>query len=133
LLFEDSFSHYYTHFLKGYLGEGIVSEHKVLIVDPEGSLRGRDYWPRFMPAVYKMSKDAAPLSSQALAAADNLKVAWRYQNLVDGGPAETTEDRYRFDNSREMGKAFANSMSNPLNKEEMTVVLQYFAGESGLI
>jgi elongator complex protein 4 len=35
LLFEDSYSHYYSHFLKTYIGEGIVNEHKPLIIDPE--------------------------------------------------------------------------------------------------
>ena len=35
LLLEDSFSHYYSHFIKTYLAEGIVNEHKVLIVDAD--------------------------------------------------------------------------------------------------
>jgi elongator complex protein 4 len=35
VLFEDQYSHYYSHFLKSYLAEGVVNEHKVLIVDPD--------------------------------------------------------------------------------------------------
>jgi hypothetical protein len=53
VLFEDQFSHYYAHFLKSYLGEGIVNEHKVLIVDPD-EFRDRAHWLKFMPAVYKV-------------------------------------------------------------------------------
>jgi len=48
ILVEDNISHYYGHFLKTYLGEGIVRDHKCLILDPE-SMRTLDYWERFLP------------------------------------------------------------------------------------
>ena len=35
ILYEDHMSQYFGHFLKTYLGEGIVRQHKCLIVDPE--------------------------------------------------------------------------------------------------
>jgi hypothetical protein len=42
------------HLVKSYLGEGIVNEHKCLIVDfdPFGK---RDSWLKLLPAVYKVS------------------------------------------------------------------------------
>jgi hypothetical protein len=55
ILFEDSFSHFFSHFHKSYLAEGIVNEHKVLVLDPE-EYRSRDHWLRFLPAVYKVKK-----------------------------------------------------------------------------
>ena len=68
LLLEDSFSHYYSHFLKSYLGEGIVSEHKLLIIDPD-KLRDREYWLKYLPAVYKVKDDQNKLSDNTLDAA----------------------------------------------------------------
>jgi hypothetical protein len=56
VLFEDTFSRYYVHLLKSYLAEGIVNEHKVLVVDPDGQFRGREHWVKFLPAVYKVKE-----------------------------------------------------------------------------
>lgn len=44
VLFEDTFSRYYVHLLKSYMAEGIVNEHKVLVVDADGEFREKDYW-----------------------------------------------------------------------------------------
>ena len=49
VVYEDNISQYYNHFLKTYLGEGIVREHKDLIVDPE-PLRSKDFWLKFLPS-----------------------------------------------------------------------------------
>ncbi|TNV73412.1 hypothetical protein FGO68_gene145 [Halteria grandinella] len=142
VLYEDNFSHYYTHFQKAFLGEGVVSEHKCLIIDPD-VLRGREYWLKFLPAVYKI-KDSSSTSSQALGGATSstdqkLQVAWRYQHLVEGQGIDptilggTTEDRYRFDNSREMGTSFANSQSHQLHKEELTIFHSFNSEETSLV
>ena len=32
------------HLLKSYMAEGIVNEHKVLVVDADGEFREKDYW-----------------------------------------------------------------------------------------
>ena len=40
------------------------------------------------------------------------------------------EVAYRFDNSREMGKTMANSMSHQLNKEGLTIHMK-FSAETG--
>ena len=41
VLFEDTFSRYHVHLLKSFMGEGVVNEQKVLVVDPEGEYRDR--------------------------------------------------------------------------------------------
>ncbi len=61
VLIEDSFSHYHSHFLKSYLAEGVVNDHKLLIVDPD-ELRDRDHWLKYLPAVYKV-KDSVSSGS----------------------------------------------------------------------
>lgn len=101
------------HFLKSYLGEGIVNEHKCLIIDAD-PFTAKDDWLKLLPAVYKVSSSQQESSSSQTQ--DALKVAWRYNNLLveesktmGGGSGSRME--YRFDNSREMGSAFANSMS----------------------
>jgi len=43
VLYEDSFSHFHSHFIKNYLAEGIVNEQKVVIFDPD-NYRDRQYW-----------------------------------------------------------------------------------------
>jgi hypothetical protein len=48
VVFEDHISQYFGHFLKGYLGEGIVREHKCLVIDPE-TLRSTEHWINFLP------------------------------------------------------------------------------------
>lgn len=58
VVYEDSYSHYTDHLVKTYLGEGIVNEHKLLIVDPD-TFRDRDYWLRFLPAVFKLKESSA--------------------------------------------------------------------------
>lgn len=63
LLFEDSYSQYYAHFLKTYLGEGIVNEHKNLIIDPD-TFRTKDYWLKFLPAVVKLKDTKEPTTQQ---------------------------------------------------------------------
>lgn len=109
--------------MKAYLGEGVVHEQKLLVVDPD-ELRDRAHWLRFLPAVYKV-KDAVEEESKA----SNLKVAWRYNTLLDEIPSDTTtNNKYRFDNSREMGSTFANSMSQQLNKDGCLLHMRF--GES---
>lgn len=56
VLLEDSFSHYHDHFLKTYLGEGIVNKQKVMIIDAD-NFRDRQYWLKFLPAVFKMKSE----------------------------------------------------------------------------
>ena len=50
VLYEDCLSHFYTHFQKTYLAEGIVRQQICLIIDAE-HLRNRDHWIKFLPAV----------------------------------------------------------------------------------
>lgn len=72
--------------MKGYLAEGIVNEHKVLIVDPD-TYREREYWLKFLPAVYKV-KDVVTGTEEESKKSDGtapLKVAWRYNTLLEGG------------------------------------------------
>ena len=54
VIYEDSFSRHYMHFLKTYLGEGIVNEHKCLIIDAD-PFTTKDDWLKLLPAVYKVS------------------------------------------------------------------------------
>ena len=96
LQIEDSFSHYHSHFLKGYMAEGIVNEHKVLIVDPV-EYREKEYWLKILPAVYKIKDSNETTKNQTsseeeekksntstpCAKQEQLKVAWRYNNLLD--------------------------------------------------
>ncbi len=77
--------------MKNYLAEGIVNEHKVLVVDPD-EYREREHWLKYLPAVYKIKE--APSSNGSTSASsessfeeekrggDSLKVAWRYKNLL---------------------------------------------------
>ena len=90
------------------MAEGILNEHKVLVVDADGEFRDKDYWSKFLPAVYKV-KDG---DTKEAAASDGLKVAWRYNNLLEeskGAAGQKESLHYRFDSSREMGTSFANS------------------------
>ena len=82
ILFEDSFSHYYAHFLKNYLGEGIVNEQKVLIVDADKE-RSKEEWLKFMPAVIKIKNE--DVKGKDVETLEELKVAWRYNNLLKEG------------------------------------------------
>lgn len=85
LLFEDSYSQFYAHFLKTFLGEGIVNEHKNLIIDPD-TFRNKDYWLKFLPAVIKIrdTKDESKEDpKEKKEAKQELTVAWRYNNLLD--------------------------------------------------
>jgi hypothetical protein len=82
VLFEDTFSRYYVHLLKSYMAEGIVNEHKVLVVDADGEFREKDYWQKFLPAVYKV-KDGESKEAASTSSSDGLKVAWRYNNLLE--------------------------------------------------
>ena len=50
LLFEDRTSQYYGHILKTYLAEGVVREQVNVVVDPE-TLRNKQWWLKFLPAV----------------------------------------------------------------------------------
>jgi elongator complex protein 4 len=56
VLYEDCMSHFFSHFQKTYLGEGIVREQKCLIVDPE-VLRTKEHWLKFLPAAAKVKSD----------------------------------------------------------------------------
>lgn len=53
VLFEDCMSHFYSHFQKSFLAEGIVRKQKCLVVDPE-ILRTKEHWLKFLPAVAKV-------------------------------------------------------------------------------
>lgn len=134
VLYEDTFSRHYVHFHKSYLGEGIVNEHKCLVIDPD-TFASKEDWLKLLPAVYKVSS-ATPSEASTPSSDGGLKVAWRYNNLLveesktTGGAGSRLE--YRFDNSREMGSAFANSMSHQLNKEEYTIHLKYDAESQSL-
>lgn len=55
LLYEDSMSHYYSHFQKTYLAEGIVNEQKCIVVDNE-THRKREDWLKFLPAVAEIKQ-----------------------------------------------------------------------------
>lgn len=135
VLYEDTYSHYYSHIQKSYLAEGVVNEHKLLVVDPEEH-REREYWLKFLPAVYKYKDPKETVVEETKKQEDSLKVAWRYQSLVDGdsetglpvsslSSASGETIRYRFDSSREMGSAFANSMSHQLDKETYLVHMKH--------
>jgi len=50
MLYEDSISAFYSHFHKTYLAEGIVQRQKCIVVDND-SMRKRDFWLKFLPAV----------------------------------------------------------------------------------
>ena len=54
VLYEDTFSRHYVHLHKSYLGEGIVNEHKCLVIDPD-TFSSKDDWLKLLPAVYKVS------------------------------------------------------------------------------
>jgi hypothetical protein len=49
--FEDSISQYCGHFLKNFLGEAIVRDQKIVIVDPATTHRSREWWLKFLPQV----------------------------------------------------------------------------------
>lgn len=66
VLYEDNMSQYFGHFLKTYLAEGVVREHKNMIVDPEPS-RSRDWWIKFLPqvSIVQSKPDIAAVSDNA--------------------------------------------------------------------
>ncbi len=118
---EDSFSHYHDHFLKTYLGDGIVNEQKVMIIDVD-PFRDRQYWLKFLPAVFKIKAD----DKQETETQKSLTVAWRYNNLLASDSTSTqSQVFYKFDSSREMQTHLTNSSSHPIHRDEMTVVLKY--------
>ena len=51
LLLEDRTSQYYGHILKTFLAEGVVREQVNVVVDPE-TLRNKQWWLKFLPAVH---------------------------------------------------------------------------------
>ena len=55
LLYEDSHSQYYCHFLKTFLAEGIVNSHHCVVVDSQDTFRSKDSWIKFLPQVSKAS------------------------------------------------------------------------------
>ena len=65
VVYEDSFSHYTEHVVKTYLGEGVVNEHKLLIIDPD-TFRDREHWLRFLPAVFKIKETTSEESKTAI-------------------------------------------------------------------
>eukprot|EP00347_Sterkiella_histriomuscorum_P018973 403343453 len=153
LLLEDSFSHYHAHFVKNYLGEGVVNEHKCFIVDADSSYREREYWLKFFPGVVKLKSGSSSSGSSTAIQSDDgsaspnsdlkqeeeqkqsnstqnpqLIVAWRYNTLLENKQHEgsiSQQISYKFDNSREMGNTYSNSMSSQLKKDEMTVFMKY--------
>jgi len=104
ILYEDSHSQFYSHFLKTFLAEGIVNSHQCFVVDSQDSFRDKDYWTKFLPNVVKIKgkaekekdkgkeeekssqPDAEEATSTESQLVDNekLQVAWRYNNLLDG-------------------------------------------------
>lgn len=113
-------SHFYSHFQKTYLAEGIVREQKCLIIDPE-VLRTKQHWLKFLPAVAEIKQSQAPEESKDETL---LKAAWRYQDLTEEQKLQkpttlqqikTTE--YKYDSSKPMGNSVANLASHQLNKD----------------
>jgi hypothetical protein len=49
VLYEDSHSQYYCHFLKSYLAEGVVNKHQCLVVDSHDTFRSKESWTKFLP------------------------------------------------------------------------------------
>ena len=103
------------------MGEGVVREHKCLIVDPE-PLRSIDHWLKFLPSVslVKVKPEAEQKEEESKT---NLTIAWRYQDLLEEkmlGVADvdsTAKQEFRFDNSKPMGSAVSNLPSQALNQE----------------
>ena len=118
---------FYAHFLKTYLAEGVVQEQPQLIVDPEGDLRDRNYWLKFLPAVLASSKGQASSAeskeekkNEESKSTENLEIAWRYKNIEGEKPlGDEAACSYKFDNSKSMGDAYANEPSSRLNRETL--------------
>jgi hypothetical protein len=70
------------------MGEGIINQQKVLVVDSDGEFRDKEYWAKFLPAVYKV-KDGD--TKEAASNSEGLKVAWRYNNLLEESKAGAKE------------------------------------------
>jgi len=58
ILYEDSHSQFYSHFLKTFLAEGIVNSQQCFVVDSQDSFRDKDYWTKFLPNVVKIKGKA---------------------------------------------------------------------------
>ena len=87
ILFEDSHSQFYTHFLKTYLAEGIVNSHQCIVVDcSESTFRNKKSWLRFLPMVSKVNKgneqEKKEVVNPDLEDSKALSSAWRYNNLL---------------------------------------------------
>ena len=124
VLYEDNSSQYYNHFLKTYLGEGIVQQHKSVIIDPE-PVRGREHWLKFLPAASLVTKKQEP-SEESKQQIDKLKVAWRYNDLLEEkmlgqNQIDSKDEVFRFDNSKPMGDSLSNQKSYALKREELLI------------
>lgn len=86
VLYEDSHSQYYSHFLKTYLAEGIVNEQNCIIVDSQDTFRDQKSWIKFLPNVAKTRDSDQKEESKAVEPENKkLEVAWRYNNLLSHG------------------------------------------------
>ena len=117
--FEDSISQYCGHFLKNFLGEAIVRDQKILIVDPATTHRSREWWLKFLPQVSVHQQQEKVVESVDEKKDEKLTVAWRYNDLYEekmlaAASPKTEQLTFRFDNAKAMGDTASNSMSHAL-------------------
>ena len=75
-------------------------------------MRKKEEWLRLLPAVYKMQNGESLGEKGGAIPKEGLKAAWTYNNLLkEESKGVGSRVEYRFDNSKEMGSGFANSMS----------------------
>ena len=58
LLYEDSHSQFYSHFIKTILAEGIVNKQHCIIVESKDTFRDQSTWLKFLPSVSKLKDNA---------------------------------------------------------------------------
>jgi len=75
--------------LKTYLAEGIINKNQCVVVDSQDTYRGKDQWVKFMPNISKIKEKEPKLPAEEESKStqdpdsEKLKVAWRYNNLLD--------------------------------------------------
>ena len=65
VLYEDSHSQLYSHFLKTYMAEGIVNSHQCVVIDSADSFRDKEHWLKFLPNVIKTKAKEEEAKSNA--------------------------------------------------------------------
>ena len=107
-----------------------------MVVDPE-PIRSSKWWVNFLPQVNLIKKKAETEvkeeSKIATAEDEKLKVAWRYNDLLEekmlgaaeSGKAKEVGKMFRYDNSKPMGNSVANESSHLLNKEGLMIHTPY--------